>query len=210
MPTIIAWISQYTEFFPLTAFILLLLAGLYVPISEDLVIITGALLCRGDPSLLVPVWLAIFIGVIISDYFPYLLGKFIRKGAIKIRFVTTLFSEKKLDRMHHYLEKYGIFTFIVGRFIPFGVRNTLFMSSGFFGLQLRRFALYDFTAATISVNTLFFLAYYFGESVEKPFHAVGLILLILIFFMVVFIIYRLISSVISKLKESRKKEPKQN
>jgi membrane protein DedA with SNARE-associated domain len=210
MPDFIVWISQYTEYFPVAAFFLLLLAGLYLPVSEDLIIITGALLCRGDPPLLVPVWIATYIGVLVSDYIPYFLGKFIRKGAIKSSFVTKLFSEKKLDRMHHYLEKYGIFTFIVGRFIPFGVRNTLFLTSGFFGLGLRRFALYDITAATISVNTLFFLSYYFGESVEKPFHAVGLILLIILFFMVVFIIFRLISSLISRLKESCNKQSRQD
>jgi membrane protein DedA with SNARE-associated domain len=165
------------------------------------------LLCRGDPSILIPVFGAIYVGVIISDYFPYLLGKFIRKGAIKVNFVTRLLSQNKLEKMHHYLEKYGIFTFIVCRFIPFGVRNTLFLSSGFFGLRLRRFALYDITAATISVSTLFFLAYLFGESIEKPFHAVGLILLILLSFMVIFIVYRLISSIIAKWKESHNKKP---
>jgi membrane protein DedA with SNARE-associated domain len=207
MPDIITWISQYTEFFPFAAFVLLLLAGLNVPISEDLVIITGALLCRGDPPLLIPTYIAIYIGVIISDYFPYFLGKFIGKGAIKSRFVTKLLSQKKLDRMYHYLEKYGIFTFIVCRFIPFGIRNTLFLSSGFFGLHMRRFALYDLSAATISVSTLFFLAYHFGESVEKPFHAVGLFLFILLLSMIVFIVFFIISRIIYKWKESRNKQP---
>jgi membrane protein DedA with SNARE-associated domain len=210
MPDFIAWISQYTEFFPLAAFILLLLAGLNAPISEDLIIITGALLCRGDPQLLIPTFIAIYAGVLISDYLPYFLGKLIRKGTIKSNFVTKLFSQNRLDKMHQYLEKYGIFTFIVGRFIPFGVRNTLFISSGFFGLQLRRFALYDITAATIRVSTLFFLAYHFGESVEKPFQAVGFILLILLLLMLIFIVFQVISGIINKWKESRNKQSEQD
>jgi membrane protein DedA with SNARE-associated domain len=116
-----------------------------------------------------------------------------------------LFSKKKLDRMQHYLEKFGIFTFIVGRFIPFGVRNTLFFSSGFIGLRLRRFALYDITAATISISTLFSLTYHFGEVIEKPFHVVGKILFLMVLSTVVFIGIRIIRSIISKRKESLNK-----
>jgi membrane protein DedA with SNARE-associated domain len=210
MHDIFIWISQYTEYFPLAAFVLLLLAGLNVPISEDLVIITGALICHGDPELLVPTFAAMYTAIAIGDYFPYFLGKRIRKGTIKSRFVTMLFSQKRLDKMQHYLEKFGIFTFIVGRFIPFGVRNTLFFSSGFFGLRLRRFALYDITAVSISVTTLFSLVYFFGEAIEKPFQAVGKILFIMVLSTVVFLAIRLIRSVIAQRKESRNTENKES
>jgi membrane protein DedA with SNARE-associated domain len=206
MPDIIAWISQYTEYFPLAAFILLFLAGLNVPVSEDLVIITGALICRGDPEVLVPTFAAMYTAIVISDYFPSFLGKLIRKGTVKSRFITSLFPEKKMEKMRHYLEKFGIFTFIAGRFIPFGVRNTLFFSSGFFGLPLRRFALYDIVAARISVTTLFSLVYFFGDKIEKPFQAVGKILFIMVVSTVVFIVIRLVRGVIQQRKEKRKKE----
>jgi membrane protein DedA with SNARE-associated domain len=202
MPDMIAWISQYTEFFPLAAFILLMLAGLNIPISEDLVIITGALICHGDPSVLIPTFITIYLSIAISDYFPYLLGKYIRKGTIKSNFITMLFPQKRLDIMQHYLEKFGIFTFIVGRFIPFGVRNTLFFSSGFIGLRLRRFAVYDITAVSISVTTLFSLVYIFGDEIEKPFHAVGKILFIMVLSTVVFISIRIIRSIIYNWRES--------
>jgi membrane protein DedA with SNARE-associated domain len=205
MLDIIAWISQYTEFFPLAAFILLLLAGLNIPISEDLVIITGALICHGDPPLLIPTFAAMYAGIVISNYLPYVLGKFIRKRTIKSRFVTMQISKKRLDKMQHYLEKFGIFTFIVGRFIPFGVRNTLFFSSGFFGLRLRRFAVYDITAVTISFTTLFSLVYIFGDEIEKPFHAVGKILFIMVLSAAVFICIRIIRSIIYMRKESHNK-----
>jgi len=188
MHGIFAVISQYIEYYPLVAFIALLLGGLYLPISEDLIIITGALICHEKPSMLVPVFAAIFAGVVISDYFPYLLGKYIRKGTIKSKFITFLFPEKKAVKLHSYLEKYGIFAFIIGRFIPFGVRNTMFMSAGFFGLRLRRFVLYDTTAAVISVSSLFFLVRHFGEAVEKKFHVVGIILFILFLSFIILII----------------------
>jgi phosphatidylserine decarboxylase precursor-related protein len=94
--------------------------------------------------------------------------------------------------MHGYLSKYGIFTFIVCRFIPFGVRNTLFMTSGFLGLPIRRFALYDITAALISTNTLFFLFYHFGDDVRNPIRVAGVILFVLMVFTVLGLLLRVI------------------
>jgi len=198
MLDIVAVIGQYVEYYPLAAFIALMLAGLNVPISEDLIIITGAFICQEKPSMLVPVFAATYAGVVISDYFPYTLGKYIRKGTIKAKLLTQLFSPRKIVRIHHYLNKYGIFTFIVGRFVPFGVRNTLFITSGLIGLRLRRFALYDTTAATISVSTLFFLAYHFGEAVEKPFQAVGIVLFVLFLSMITFIVINIIRKILKK------------
>ena len=198
MLDIFARVCQYVEYYPIVAFIALMLAGLSVPISEDLIIITGALICQEKPSMLVPIFAATYAGVVISDYFPYILGKYIRKGTIKAKFLTQLFSPRKIVRIHRYLDKYGIFTFIVGRFVPFGVRNTLFMTSGLFGLRLRRFALYDTTAATISVSALFFLVYHFGAAVEKPFQAVGIVLFILVISMITFLMISIVRKIIKR------------
>jgi membrane protein DedA with SNARE-associated domain len=170
------FLYQHIDFFPLAALICLILAGLNIPISEDLIIITGALVSRVNGSLLVPSLLAIYAGVIISDFLVYLIGTWVRKGTIKRKFAARILSLKLAERIRRYLDKFGIFTFIVCRFIPFGVRNTLFMTSGLFGLPFRLFALYDIIAVAISTNVLFFLVYRFGEDIKKPMKAVGIIL----------------------------------
>ncbi|MDR1429897.1 MAG: phosphatidylserine decarboxylase [Spirochaetaceae bacterium] len=175
-----ASLVNYVRFFPAAALAGLLLAGLNVPISEDLVIITGALVSRGAPGLLVPSLLAIYAGVVISDFISFFIGTLIRKGVVKAKFATALLSPKKLDKVRRLLDKNGFLTFIVCRFIPLGVRNTLFMASGFLALPVRRFAVYDIIAAAISVNTLFFLVYCFGEDVENPFRIAGLLLFALL------------------------------
>lgn len=177
---VFASLVQYVRFFPAAAFAGLLLAGLNVPISEDLVIITGALVARGAPELLVPSLLAIYAGVVISDFVSFFLGTLIRKGAVKVKFASALLSPKNLDRVRRLLDRNGLLAFIVCRFIPLGMRNTLFMASGFLALPARRFALYDIIAAAISVNTLFFLVYCFGEDVKNPFYIAGLLLFALL------------------------------
>ena len=191
-------LSQYVHFYPLAALVSLLLAGLNIPISEDLVIITGALLnqeavqaqIEGTRGMLVPSLLAIYAGVIISDFMSYYLGTLVRKGVFKARFADTLFSPKKLDLVHRHLDRHGSLTFIVCRFIPFGARNTLFMTSGFLGLPLRRFAFYDIPAALISTNTLFFLVYLFGDEIKNPIRVAGVVLFVLLILTILFLVTR--------------------
>jgi membrane protein DedA with SNARE-associated domain len=192
MPDFYAFLSGYIEYFPLVALICLLLAGCNIPISEDLIIITGALLSHEKPSILVSNLIAIYIGVIASDFFVYWVGTRVRKGTAKSSFFSALVPERAMERMRHKLDKYGIFTFIVCRFIPFGVRNTLFFTSGFSNLHLRIFSLYDIIAAMISVNTLFFLAYFLGDEVKKPLKIAGVVLFVLFVSGVIMLFVRIV------------------
>jgi membrane protein DedA with SNARE-associated domain len=192
MPNFYALLSGYIHYYPLAAFVCLLLAGCNIPISEDLIIITGALLSEEKPFLLVPNLIAIYIGVIASDFIIYWIGTRVRKGTSKNGFFSGLVPEKAMEKMHNKLDKYGIFTFIVCRFIPFGVRNTLFFTSGFFNLRPRVFALYDIIAAMISVNTLFFLAYFLGDDVKRPIKIAGVVLFVLLVSGVIMLFVRII------------------
>ena len=180
MQAVCSSINGYISYFPLVVFLSLLLAGFNVPLSEDLLIISSALLAKTDRSLLIPLAAAIYSGVVLSDHIAYWIGSRIRKGLTKNRFFAKVLTKRKLARMHHYLDKYGIFTFIVCRFIPFGVRNTLFIGSGVMQVKYRIFILYDLVAAAISTTTLFLLIYYLGDSIEKPFKVIGGVLFIVL------------------------------
>ncbi|GHV90141.1 membrane protein [Spirochaetia bacterium] len=177
MPDFFAVLGQYIEYFPLLALVCLLLAGLNVPFSEDLIIISGAVLSQKNPAMLLPNLAAIYAGVLISDFIAYWIGTRVRKGALSSRRIRKLVPEARLEKMQYYLDRYGIWTFIICRFIPFGVRNTLFITSGLTGLRLKFFALYDIIAATISVNTLYFLVYNFGDDIAGHYKTTGIILL---------------------------------
>jgi membrane protein DedA with SNARE-associated domain len=196
-------LSQLLQYYPLFAFIALLLAGLNLPFSEDLIIITGAIVCQADPSLLAPCIIAIYAGISISDFMSYFIGKFIKKGAISWFNGEAFFNHKYIDIIHRNIEKHGPWTFIVCRFIPFGIRNALFMTSGFFGLSLKRFALYDIVASLISMNTLFWLVFCFGDVVEKPIKVVGYALFAILCVGVLTLIIRFIVH-IKKVKERKK------
>ncbi|GAB6391523.1 MAG: DedA family protein [Treponematales bacterium] len=168
-----ALLSAHIAFFPFAAFAALLLAGVNVPVSEDLVIITGAMLSRESPERLPANMLGIYAGVLLSDLISYGLGRGVRRGTKAAAAVERAIPPAALDKMRALIGRFGALTFIVCRFIPFGVRNTLFISSGLSGLSLKRFLFFDIPASLISVNTLFFLVFRFGDIIEKPFRAAG-------------------------------------
>ena len=192
MPDVFSFLSAYINYFPIAAFVCLLLAAFNFPISEEVIIITGALLSLEKPSVLVFNLVTIYIGVFTCDSFVYWIGTRVRKGTAKRNFFSRLIPEKAVEKMHNILDKYGIFTFIVCRFIPFGARNTLFFTSGFTGLRPKVFALYDIIAAMISINTLFFLTLRFGEEVKRPAKIAGVVLFFVVASVFISMIIRLV------------------
>ncbi len=144
---------------------LLFLAGFNVPVSEDVMIFASALLATKNPEYLNSLFIGVFIGAYVSDLISYGLGRTLGPKLLDIRFFSSMASPKRIEKISKFYERYGIITLIFGRFIPFGVRNGLFMTAGLSKMNLVKFALADLFAATISVTTFFFLYYTYGQSV---------------------------------------------
>src|SRR5690606_2438319 len=71
----------------------------------------------------------------------------------------------KVAKINAYYERYGVATLIFGRFIPFGVRNALFLTAGIGRMGPLKFVLADWLACTISCSVFFYIYYTFGEGV---------------------------------------------
>jgi len=196
-------LCAYITYFPLAIFIGLILAGLNIPISEDLAIITSALVAQVDKTLIVPLYVAIFSGVVISDHMVYWEGRLIHKGVLKIKFISKMLDQSKMEIIRRHLHRYGLLTYIVCRFIPFGVRNTLFMTSGIMNMRYRDFIFYDTVAAILSTSIMFTLFYHLGATVERPLRAVGTILLAALLFVLAGVVFRLLVVWRRKLKAKR-------
>ena len=177
---IICDILSVSHFLPFIVFFLLLLAGFNLPFSEDLIIITSAIIAQERTSLFFPLYIAIYLGVVISDHIAYWIGFNMGAGIKKRKWFTKRVPENKILIIQKYLHNHGILTFIICRFIPFGVRNMLFMGSGFSKMDYRLFTIYDLIAATINTTTLYFLIYFLGVSVQKPFKTAGIILFVIL------------------------------
>ncbi len=145
----------------------LLLAGCNVPISIDVLVIIAAILS----SQFVPenTYLLYFIvlgGCYLSGWIAYFLGRTLGPKLQKLPLFKHILSEKKIASMQKFYQKRGVWAFIIGRFIPFGIRNCLFMTSGLSKMPFLRFILLDAIACFLWVTTFFTLVFHVGHNFE--------------------------------------------
>lgn len=167
MESIFTYICVHVEYAPFIFLGLLFLAGLNVPISEDLLLITsGAIASRCLPDQYFSLYLWMFLGCWISGWEAYWIGRILGPKLYQYSWFNRVINPESIKKLHEYYEKFGIWTFIAGRFIPGGVRNALFITSGMGKMPFFLFTTRDFFAALISTSVMFYLGYAFGENYE--------------------------------------------
>ncbi len=155
------FILEHASYAHWIIFSALMLAGFNVPISEDLMIIISAVLAATVvPENTYKLFIFLFLGCYISDWVCYWIGRKLGPKLWDIAWFARTFDRKRLDQIQRYYQKYGFRTLLIGRFIPFGVRNGLFLAAGMGKMHFGKFLLSDGIACALSNSTLFLLAYY--------------------------------------------------
>ena len=143
----------------------LMLAGLNVPISEDLMIISGALLSATIvPENTYLIFLFLFLGCYLSDWVSYWIGRTLGRKLWSIKWFAKTVKISKLEQTQKFYEKYGFWTLLGGRFILFGVRNCLFITAGMGKMPFSRFLISDGIACALSNSALFWTTYALGKN----------------------------------------------
>lgn len=147
------WIESYLTHSQLiypTVFLLLLLAGLGIPVSADLVLLTcGYLLFTQKVSGTILIPLAM-MAILISDTIMFNIGK---KFGMKL---TSLWPFKKIltqERIEKAQKSFSIHGYTIvfwARFMP-GIRTVFMFTSGLLKLRYPKFILYDFLGTLIVV-----------------------------------------------------------
>ena len=150
---------------PWILFPIMLLGGLNLPVSEDGMLFVAGIVAAANPEMLWPLFFAVYLGAYGADLICYSLGRFLGPKFFKIKLFASMVPPERLAKISGFYEKYGIWTLIFGRFIPFGARNGLFLTAGLSKMNALKFALSDLVAATISCGVYFTLYYKYGESV---------------------------------------------
>jgi len=147
------------------SFGLLILAGFNMPVSEDLVfIISASIAATIVPQNAVYIFIGCFLGAYCSDIIAYSLGRFLGPKLLTISFFRKNLPQERIDKIESYFEKYGSKTLFFGRFIPFGIRNVLFITSGLIKLRFIKFLIVDLIALSVTSSILFYLGYSFGNN----------------------------------------------
>jgi membrane protein DedA with SNARE-associated domain len=156
MPDITSLLYGMASYTHLIAFGLLMLSGLNLPISEDLVfIVSASVAATVMPENTFLIFMGCYMGAFLSDSIAYAIGRFAGRKLLEIRFIRHIFHADKILTVEKYFVSYGGKTLFFGRFIPFGVRNVLFMTSGFVKMRYRKFFLIDLSAVTLTSLILF-------------------------------------------------------
>jgi membrane protein DedA with SNARE-associated domain len=150
----------------LVIFLILLGCGLGVPIPEDVTLIAGGILTYYGVC---DVWVMIgvsLLGVMIGDSFIFWLGHKYGRKLLKKRPFRYFLDESKVEAIRKRLQNHGGKLLFSARFMP-GVRSTIFFVSGLAHLPYRKLLIYDGGAALISVPTIIYSVYYFGDFLES-------------------------------------------
>jgi membrane protein DedA with SNARE-associated domain len=170
MNTIINFIFENAHIAHYIIFASLILAGLNIPISEDLMIIISAVIA----STIIPqntyiLFISVFLGAYLSDWMVYWIGRKIGIKLWKVKWFKKTANKRKLSKIKLFYKKYGIYTLLIGRFIPFGVRNCLFLTAGMSKMNFVKFIIFDGIACLISNFVLFYIAFTASKNYDTIF-----------------------------------------
>lgn len=187
MQALVAALAHFT-YFALTG--ILVIAGLGLPIPEDIPLIMGGYFCspQHSPIKQIPKYvdidgdgvkeaidrpvpnlylmmLAGMAGVLIGDSIVFSIG---RRGIDADNFVARhirkVMHSKRREKVEHHFAQHGNLTIFVGRFMP-GFRSLVFAFAGMSKMSYLRFLLIDGLAALLSVPLFVFLGYHFAGNI---------------------------------------------
>lgn len=190
MEELTLFIQAHVQYAHFIIFGALLLAGLNIPVSEDAMLFISAVLASNHKEQLPFLFAGVYLGAYFSDLICYWLGRLLGPKLFEIRFFANMVPPEKIEKIHAFYERYGIITLFFGRFIPFGVRNGLFLTAGLGKMGFLKFSLADLLACTITTITFFTLYYNYGNAVVDYMRGSNWIVFVLALIVLGIIIYR--------------------
>lgn len=167
MDQIFHFITLHIDKAPLLIFFLFLLAGMNIPISIDILVIISSLLAATiAKEKFYTLFFACLFGCYFSAWISYSIGKYGGKYLLNLKIGKKLFPEDRLKKIHLFYQKHGFLTLLIGRFIPFGIRNGIFMSTGMTQSSFFLFALRDIIPCLLWSSVTFTLFHFLGTSYE--------------------------------------------
>jgi membrane protein DedA with SNARE-associated domain len=149
----------------LGVFVGILATGLGFPMPEELPIVLGGAMANSDK---VRMWIMLpvcVVGVIIGDSFLYLIGRFWGLKLVQLPFFRRkLLTPERLASISANFQHYGVKILLFARLTP-GIRAGIFLTAGITKLPITHFLLADAIYAIPGVSVLFFLGYWFTDSI---------------------------------------------
>ncbi len=170
MEALIEWVLKHAQHAHWYVFGAILLAGFNIPISADILIVCASFLAASViPEHLWHLYFAVFFGCYFSAWIAYWFGRLLGKKFYQFKWFSRFFPPQKLDKIQQFYSRHGLLTLLLGRFIPFGVRNCIFMSSGMSRFSFLKFAIWDFFACSMWTGISFYTFLTLGHHYQELF-----------------------------------------
>jgi membrane-associated protein len=165
MDSLIELISNHAHYAHWVIFGAIILAGMNIPISADVMVVISAVLAATVvPENTIELLLAVFLGCYFSAWVAYWIGRKFGPNLCKLGWFSKVLSPARLEKIANFYQKYGFLTLVIGRFIPFGFRNAIFMTAGISKMPFSRFIIRDFFACGLWSVSSFFIFYTLGQN----------------------------------------------
>ncbi|WP_373048230.1 DedA family protein [Vulgatibacter sp.] len=148
--------------------LLMLAAGLGLPMSEDLVLLVVGYLARTG---IVDPWVTLFLGygsVIAGDWMIFRMGRRFGPALTTHPLTQRMFPPRRLARLEAHYARWGTLTVVVARHVA-GLRAPAFALAGAGKMSERRFLLADALSALVTTPLMVWLGYAFGDRMESLF-----------------------------------------
>jgi membrane protein DedA with SNARE-associated domain len=186
--------ADFDGFSPTAVFFLLIAATL---ISEDLTCIAGGVLASQGKISLSAAIVACAVGIFIGDVLTFLAGRAFGRRALKWKITSYFLSEKAVERSSRWLERQGMKTVFISRFV-FGMRLPLYFGAGVLKTSFWRFTLYFSLAVAVWTPIVVILTYKLGaEAVKMSLFNQNLWLCLILFIVFFYVLIRILQQLLT-------------
>ena len=160
-------LTQFLEEFTYAGiFIALFLAGLGVPLPEEVPVLTAGVLAHEQ---VVRWWLALpvcVLGVLSGDTVLYWVGRHWGERVLAWRPVRRVLSREREETLKESYRRHGVKIVFTARHMM-GLRAAAFLTAGIARVPFPRFLAADFAASMLGVPLSFGLAFFFTDQLER-------------------------------------------
>ena len=173
MDQIFTFLTDNLAYSPQIVFFLILLAGCNIPISIDIIIASSALIsAKLAPELALSLYISSLVSCYLSAIICFWIGRLLGNKIHQFKYFQKILPQRRLDRIKKFYEIYGLATLVIGRFIPFGFRNCLFLSTGMSKSNFSKFMARDALACFVWVSLCFLVWFQLGTNFDSIFKSI--------------------------------------
>ncbi len=174
-------------------FALLILGGIGLPFPEDATLILTGFLVAQQVINPVPAFLAVYSGLLISDFFLYWVGKKYGRMLVFHKRFQKVISPEQIERLEEKFKRRGMWVVLIGRHV-WGLRAQIFLVAGVMRMPPIKFLAADGVTSLFTIALMGGIGYAGGNSIDVLKRNVKriehIVILILVILVTAWIVYR--------------------